>query len=299
MKKDQYFPHEVSMRQTNEVIHLIDEQGMTGYGLYWCLMEYLRTQDNYIGDLRALRALAFQYKTTTPRLMRILKNYGLFMVSDTTFRSRKLEAWMEPLEKKRRLKKKDYSLDDEEMTSQYTPHNSLKINDGVSTVKKSKVKESKVNSSSTEEEGSEAAEALSSLTKKHAWEAYVDDLNQEQEWKELMAMRSGLKKEFFTLYPRIVQCFKDHVRSIGKESTILSLGDAKHYFCFFITPGSATYTRLLNELKKQDEDDPYRFEYRDEETGQRMYCGVVIPDDAPPRPNEQSVWNPAVGKWTY
>ena len=60
MKKDQYIPHEVSMRSTTEVMNLIEKEGMAGYGIYWALMEYLRTQDDYTGDVRVLRTLARQ-----------------------------------------------------------------------------------------------------------------------------------------------------------------------------------------------------------------------------------------------
>ena len=52
MKRDQYFPHEVNLRQTSEFMHLIEKEGMAGYGIYWGLIEYLRSQDNYTGDLR-------------------------------------------------------------------------------------------------------------------------------------------------------------------------------------------------------------------------------------------------------
>ena len=298
MKNDQYFPHEVSMRQTNEVISLIEEQGMAGYGIYWGLIEYLRAQDNYVGDLRALRTLAAQFRTTVNRLLKILKDYGLFDVSDFTFRSRRLEESMKPLEKKRSMKTVR-SSDDDEAIDKRNPCNYLKINDGISTVKKSKEKKRKENSSSAEEECRAAAEAVASLSKKLAWEEYVDELDGDESWKELMAMRSGMKRQFFPLYPRIVKSFKNHVRCMGKEHHILSLGDAKRYFCFFVNPGSATYIRLLDELKQQEDDDPYRFEYRDKETGKRMYCGLVIPDEAPPRPSEQAVWNPEKKIWFY
>ena len=45
MKKDQYIPHEISMRNTSEVMNLIEKEGMEGYGIYWAIMEYLRVQD--------------------------------------------------------------------------------------------------------------------------------------------------------------------------------------------------------------------------------------------------------------
>lgn len=33
MKKDQYFPHEANLRQTSEFMHLIEKEGMAGYGI--------------------------------------------------------------------------------------------------------------------------------------------------------------------------------------------------------------------------------------------------------------------------
>ena len=102
MKRDQYIPHEVSMRSTTEVMNLIESEGMAGYGIYWALMEYLRTQDDYTGDVRVLRTLARQLKTSLARLMRILEDYNLFEVTDYAFRSRKLDTVMRPLEDKRK-----------------------------------------------------------------------------------------------------------------------------------------------------------------------------------------------------
>ena len=163
MKKDQYIPHEVHTRNTNEVVQLIEKEGMAGYGIYWALMEYLRAQDDYTGDIRALKSLARQLKTSIDRLLRILKNYGLFEVTDFTFRSRKLEAVMKPLEDKRKAMKAR-SCDDRETTVQRKACNSLEINDDsfLSKVKESKVKESKVLSSSKEEEG-DAVDGVAAL----------------------------------------------------------------------------------------------------------------------------------------
>ena len=68
MKKDQYIPHEVSMRNTTEVMNLIESEGMAGYGIYWALMEYLRVQDGYVGDLQALAPLKRQLKIRQSKL---------------------------------------------------------------------------------------------------------------------------------------------------------------------------------------------------------------------------------------
>ena len=296
MKKDQYIPHEVSMRNTTEVMNLIENEGIAGYGIYWALLEYLRTQDDYVGDLRVLKSLARQLKTKLAKIESVLNSYGLFIVTDYTFRSRKLESAMKPLEEKRKAMSKQNAGKAEANRKQnevktdaernQVPCNLLKTN---SEMVLSKVKESKVKKSK---------EITSSLSPSlPAWERYVDELQQEEQWKELMTMRTGLKQQFYTLYPRIAENFKQHVRLLGNEGRILSPSDAKHYFCFFLEPGSVTFKRLVAELQKPVDKGKYKFEDRNPITGQRSYCGVPIPADAPPRPNEQAVWNG--GKWVY
>ena len=142
MKKDQYIPHEVSMRSTTEVMNLIENEGMAGYGIYWALMEYLRTQDDYTGDVRVLRTLARQLKTKLCKVESVLHNYGLFTLTDFTFRSTKLDVMMRPLENKRKaMEKQNESKSNAERNQNEC--NSLEIKDGsfLSKVKESKVKE--------------------------------------------------------------------------------------------------------------------------------------------------------------
>ena len=300
MKRDQYIPHEVSMRSTTEVMNLIENEGMTGYGIYWALMEYLRTQDDYTGDVRVLRTLARQLKTSLARLMRILEDYHLFEVTNYTFRSRKLDTVMRPLEDKRKAMAAR-SCNDRATTVQRNPRKLLKTNDSVvlSKVKESKEEKSKVNTSSPISSSSAEAAEEKVLSKSFvpAWEKYVDELQQDEQWMELAAMRSGMKQQFFTLFPRIVESFKRHVRSLGNEGSILSPSNAKHYFFFFLNPSSPTYKNLILELQKPKDKGKYKYEDRDPTTGKRSYCGVPIPDDAPPRPNAQAVW--CEGKWIY
>ena len=291
MKKDQYIPHEVHTRNTNEVVQLIEKEGMAGYGIYWALMEYLRAQDDYTGDIRALKSLARQLKTSIDRLLRILKNYGLFEVTDFTFRSRKLEAVMKPLEDKRKAMKAR-SCDDRETTVQRKACNSLGIKDGsfLSKVKESKVKESIVSSSKEDD-------VVAAVPVSLAWERYVDELAHEQSWIEIMAMRSGLGEGFVQRFGEVLKHFKQHIQAVGNEMDIQSPSDAKRYFCFYNTPGSVTFRKLVDELQKPIDKGKYKFEDRDPTTGERSYCGVPIPADAPPRPNSQAVW--CEGKWVY
>ena len=301
MKRDQYIPHEVSMRNTSEVMNLIEKEGMMGYGIYWALMEYLRVQDDYVGDIRSLSTLKRELRIRQSRLDKVLHGYGLFVCNGNTFYSPKLNEVMKPFEQ-RRARIEAYKL-------QKQKENSLKIS--VEASEKSDIVsfEGKGKGEGKGEgKGKEERKTTSSLKEKDdaglnpvsftpAWERYVDELRNEQSWIELMAMRSGLGKSFVQRFDKVLQLFKEHVQSVAHESHIVSPSEAKRYFCFFNTPGSATFRKLVEELQKPVDKGKYKHEDVDPATGQRSYCGVPIPSDAPPRPNEQAVW--CEGKWVY
>ena len=296
MKRDQYIPHEVSMRNTSEVMNLIKKEGMTGYGIYWALMEYLRVQDGYVGDIEALDVLKRELRIRQAKLDKVLHDYGLFVCNGNTFYSPKLNEVMKPFEQRRvrieaykRQKEKENLLE----ISEFKPGKS----DIVSFEGKGKGKgkgEGKT-TSTKEEEGDDAV--VTSVPTTLAWERYIDELQQEQQWIEVMAMRSGLGLVFVNRFPEVLRLFKLHVQAVGNEKDIQSPGDAKRYFCFFNTPGSATFQMLVDELQKPVDKGKYKYEDYDPATGQRSYCGIPIPNDAPPRPNNQAVWNE--GKWVY
>lgn len=291
MKRDQYIPHEVSMRNTTEVMHLIEKEGMTGYGIYWAVMEYLRTQDDYIGDFRNLKSLRRQLNIRLPKLLNIINNYGLFICDDFTFYSPKLNELMKPLED-RRARFEAYK-------QKKRAAKSLEISNASDTISFDKVKgKVKVSSSSKEEDkGDDGGDV--SIPDTPAWERHVNALQEEEQWKEIMAMRSGLGQAFVRRFDEVLNLFKQHVQAIGNEKDIQSPTDAKRYFCFFNTPGSATFKKLVCYLRETEVLDPYRFEFRDPETGKRSYCDVPIPDDAPPRPNDQANWNPLRKEWVF
>ena len=300
MKKDQYIPHEVSMRNTTEVMNLIESEGMAGYGIYWALMEYLRVQDGYVGDLQALAPLKRQLKIRQSKLDRVLHGFGLFVCHGNTFYSPKLNEVMKPFEDRRarieaykRQKQKENSLEISKVSSEK--------NDIVSFEVKGK----------GEGKGEGKEETTSSLNKKDAdagkslatpvlsWERHVNELRNEQSWIEIMAMRSGLGKVFVQRFDEVLQAFKEHVQSIAHESHIDSPSEAKKYFCFFNTPGSATFKRIAAMLQKPIDRGKYKHEDRDPATGKRSYCGIPIPADAPPRPNAQAAWSEEKLKWIF
>ena len=297
MKKDQDIPHEISMRNTSEVMNLIEKEGMEGYGIYWAIMEYLRVQDGYTGDIQSLKSLARQLRVRLPKLKRIMENYGLFSCTETTFLSPKLVEVMKPFEDRRarieaykRQKQKENSLEISDVSSE---------KGGVVSFEgkgEGKGKE-ETTSSKEEKSGVDVVGMIDDVPVALAWERYVDELAQEQQWIEVMAMRSGLGLVFVNRFPDVLKHFKQHVQAVGNEKDIQSPSDAKRYFCFYNTPGSTPFRQLVAELQKPIDKGKYKHEDYDAATGQRSYCGVPIPADAPPRPNAQAVWSD--GKWVY
>ena len=297
MKKDQYIPHEISMRNTTEVMNLIENEGMAGYGIYWAIMEYLRVQDGYVGDLQALKPLTKQLKIRQPKLEKILKGYGLFVCVENTFYSPKLNEVMKPFED-RRARIEAYKRNKEKEKSLETSDVSTEKGDIVSFEVKGEGKGKEKTTSSLKRNNADDDDRQETpIPTTLAWERYVDELRNEQSWIELMAIRSGLKQMFVQRFDEILRLFKEHVCSVAHESHIVSPSEAKRYFCFFNTPGSATFNRMVAELQKPTDKGKYKHEDCDPTTGKRSYCGVPIPDDAPPRPNSQAVWNG--DKWIY
>ena len=187
MKQDQYFPHELNTRNSTEVMNLIEEHGMAGYGIYWFLLEYLRVQDNYRGDLKVLKPLARSMKVRLSKLLTVLQDYGLFICDDFSFYSPKLLELMKPFEE-RRAKIKAYKQKLKLDNLLEIKHTEETINilegkgKGEGKVKGKKEEEtSSPISSSSPMAGEEVA----------AWERHTDSLRHEEQRKEVMAIRSG------------------------------------------------------------------------------------------------------------
>ena len=225
MKKDQYIPHDVCMRSNTEVFNMVEAEGAAGYGLYWGILEYLRSQNDYRGDIRALKGIARQLKCRLDKAIRVLENYGLFVIENSTFYSTDLIERMQPLEKKRAQRQAGKQRENVSSNEQTLSEKSIRLSKNDKTLSKpsctplkikdssvlSKVKESKV--SSSKEEGAVAPVSL-------AWERYVNELAKEQSWIEIMAMRSGLGKAFVQRFGEVLHHFKQHVQAVGNEKDI-------------------------------------------------------------------------------
>ena len=150
-----------------------------------------------MGDLQALVPLKRQLKIRHPKLDKVLYGYGLFVCNGNTFHSPKLNEVMKPYEQRRakieafkRRKEKENLLE----ISNEAPEKS----DIVSFEGKGKGEGKGKTTSSKEEEGDGgAASVLASVPASVsvsapttlAWERYIDELLQEKQWIEVMAMR--------------------------------------------------------------------------------------------------------------
>ena len=100
MKNYNFIPHAANTRIRSQVINLIEAEGAAGYGFYWALLEYLRVQKHYIGDIRSIKNIARQMKVRIDKALRILNNYGLFIVEEVDFHSPFLDEKMSLMKRK-------------------------------------------------------------------------------------------------------------------------------------------------------------------------------------------------------
>lgn len=123
-----------------------------------------------------------------------------------------------------------------------------------------------------------------------SWETLVDRLADSRLYMELAGQRSGLGRLFIDHQQQIIGLFKKHILLYGKESGLLFFEDVKRYFSNYIAAGSPTCRmlreELMREIKERESRDVSRFESVVD--GKRMYLGRLIPDSAPPRPDNSA-----------
>ena len=130
----------MSTRSNSQIINLIEAEGAAGYGFYWALLEYLRAQDHYTGDTRAIKSIARQMKIRIDKATRVLNDYGLFVVENTLFSSQFLNKRMVSFDRQRAHREAYKRKKDAELVSENdgnvseTPCNTLEIKDTFDTI---------------------------------------------------------------------------------------------------------------------------------------------------------------------
>ena len=134
------------------------------------------------------------------------------------------------------------------------------------------------------------------------WEQCINEAFITQSWLEAVGMMSGLKELFLNNLSFIRDLFKKHVVAQGNTGGITSVSEAEAYFANYIRRERPTRLFLEEKLKErsrmQNEStslSPY--ETYNPLTGERSYCGVPLPADAPPRPNGRTTWDNLKQSW--
>jgi hypothetical protein len=90
MSKDTfYFSHDYNARSDDKIKNLIRKHGVTGYGIFWCIIEDLYNNAN------ALRldyeGIAYDLRADCETIKSIINNFDLFIIEDDYFGSSSVE----------------------------------------------------------------------------------------------------------------------------------------------------------------------------------------------------------------
>ena len=134
------------------------------------------------------------------------------------------------------------------------------------------------------------------------WEQCINEAFITQSWLEAVGMMSGLKELFLNNLSFIRDLFKKHVVAQGNTGGITSVSEAEAYFANYIRRERPTRLFLEEKLKErsrmQKESVSFSpYESYNPQTGERSYCGVPLPADAPPRPNGRVTWDNLKQRW--
>lgn len=297
IKNDHFFRFNVGLMYSDPLLALMEKQGICGVGIFVALLVELRIREEYCASRASLSVLARRWQCTTQEVESVIDNYRLFercrnAAGELCFSSPYLDEVMEAV----RQQKQTQTAGGRRRASTAQRAANGRFTSDVQVAEQSISKQSKAATDAVGEES-----GVKRLPPIKGWESCIDEAFGEQSWMELQAMHSRLGKLLLEQSDVIALLFKQHIRTYGKESAIFSLSDAKSYFSNFIRLGSPTRQRLDAHLARQQcalrTTDPYRYEQLDPLTGERSYCGRLIPAQAPPRPNENAVWNEELQEW--
>jgi len=105
MKDAYWFKHDANAKDDPKCLVLIEEMGAEGYGIYWMLIESLRSETDYRLPLAVTKALSRRFNTSDEKVLTVISRYGLFQRDDEWFWSdsllRRMNAYDEVKEKRR------------------------------------------------------------------------------------------------------------------------------------------------------------------------------------------------------
>jgi hypothetical protein len=314
MKRNFYLQHQLMAMHDPRMQNLFDEEGPRGIGTYWIIIEKLSLLPDAKAQLKYLRSSTSK-KLSITYIEKIIRNFQLFVLEeDGSFSPEELN----PVKKKEKKTAKSDRANDvadakndenrqktaEEKTenSSEKQANTLNTNTDKETsreVFKENIKD--ITTSAIKEKETAAADDVN-FNPIRPWQEVVDGLAVRTPWLEAACIHSGYGELLMRHIEAAVDCFKKHIEVYDKWRNLLSESDARCYFVNFTNPGQRTsqalYATLLALDAKQQSaapPDPYRYEQRID--GRRTYLGCLIPDNAPPRPDNTAFWNETTNSW--
>ena len=131
-----YFSHDYTARSDSKIKELLYQHGITGYGIYWCLIEDLYLNANALPF--ECGRIAHELRTDKSIVESIIKDFNLFEIKDGFFSSQSVQKRLD----KRNDKSEKASLN---ASKRWKNANALPNECDRNALKESKVKESKVN----------------------------------------------------------------------------------------------------------------------------------------------------------
>ena len=307
MKRNFYLQHQLMAMHDPRMQNLFDEEGPRGIGTYWIIIEKLSLLPDAKAQLKYLRSSTSK-KLSITYIEKIIRNFQLFVLEeDGSFSPEELN----PVKKKeKKTAKSDRANDvaDEKTAEEKTENSNDKQANTLNTstdketsreVFKENIKD--ITTSAIKEKETAAADDFN-FNPIRPWQEVVDGLAVRTPWLEAACIHSGYGELLMRHIKAAVDCFKKHIEVYDKWRNLLSESDARCYFVNFTNPGQRTsqalYATLLALDAKQQSaapPDPYRYEQRID--GRRTYLGCLIPDNAPPRPDNTAFWNETTNSW--
>ena len=115
MKDTPYFKHDFNSRHDPRIMKIRKKYGSLGYGIYFMLIEMLRSHKKYVMELD-IKTISFDINEEEEMIEDIIRNFGLFRINRKSFYSPSLKDRMKSLDNiregwkkggKKRWEKKD------------------------------------------------------------------------------------------------------------------------------------------------------------------------------------------------
>jgi len=314
MKRNFYLQHQLMAMHDPRMQNLFDKEGPRGIGTYWIIIEKLSLLPDAKAQLKYLRSSTSK-KLSITYIEKIIRNFQLFVLEeDGSFSPEELN----PVKKKEKKTAKsdranavaDAKNDEnrQKTAEEKTENSNEKQANALNTstdketsreVFKENIKD--ITTSAIKEKETAAADDVN-FNPIRPWQEVVDGLAVRTPWLEAACIHSGYGELLMRHIEAAVDCFKKHIEVYDKWHNLLSESDVRRYFVNFTNPGQHTSqalhaTLLALDAKQQSAapPDPYRYEQRID--GRRSYLGCLIPDNAPPRPDNAAFWNETTNSW--